>query len=164
MILFKRSFAYTPLHVWGVMVDPDLWSLHATGFRPEVGCEYRITHPAILGTRLLGTGDCTVVAAEPGALLSVQFVGAVREGKPARWTISHRLTAENGATTLTTYLEGVDINDHSEKVLMRIVTESTARSAHLLGERLADRYRRPDKGTAGRAAPRSQQENTPKLR
>lgn len=149
MILFERSFAYAPLRVWGVMVDPDLWSLHTTGFRPQVGCKYRITHPAILGTRLVGTGDCTVVAADPGELLSVEFVGAVREGDPARWTISHRLTAENGATTLTTYLEGVDIKDHSEKVLMRIVAESTARSAHLLGEWLADRYRLPGEENGG---------------
>lgn len=141
MILFERSFAYAPLQVWSVMVDPDLWSLQTTGFRPEVGCRYRVTHPAILGTRLLGTGDCTVVAADPGELLSVDFVGTVREGDPARWTISHRLTGAEHGTTLTTYLKGVDINDHSEKVLMRIVTDSTARSLHVLAERLRDRRR-----------------------
>lgn len=141
MILFEGSFAYAPLQVWSVMVDPDLWSLQTTGFRPEVGCRYRVTHPAILGTRLLGTGDCTVVAADPGELLSVDFVGTVREGDPARWTISHRLTGAEHGTTLTTYLKGVDINDHSEKVLMRIVTDSTARSLHVLAERLRDRRR-----------------------
>lgn len=139
MILFERSFAYPPQHVWRVMVDPDLWSLQTTGFRPEVGCQYRITHPAIMGTRLLGTGDCTVVAADPGELLAVEFVGAVREGNPARWTISHRLTAENDGTVLMTSLDGVDINDHSERVLMRVVTDSTARSLHVLDERLRRR-------------------------
>ncbi|AMW18031.1 hypothetical protein [Mycobacteroides chelonae] len=149
MILFERSFAYAPLQVWSVMVDPDLWSLQTTGFRPEVGCRYRVTHPAILGTRLLGTGDCTVVAADPGELLSVDFVGTVREGDPARWTISHRLTGAEHGTTLTTYLKGVDINDHSEKVLMRIVTDSTARSAHLLEEWLANRYRIPGEEYGG---------------
>lgn len=152
MILLERSFAYAPLQVWRVMVDPDLWSLQTNGFRPEVGCEYRVTHPAIMGTRLLGTGDCTVVAADQGELLAVEFVGAVREGNPARWTISHRLTAEDGGTTLTTCLDGVDVHDRSERVLMRIVTESTARSAHLIAEWLANRYRIPgeeDRGDAG---------------
>ncbi|WP_083337993.1 SRPBCC family protein [Mycobacteroides franklinii] len=139
MILFERSFAYPPPQVWRAMVDPDLWSLQTDGFRPEVGCQYRITHPAIMGTRLLGTGDCTVVAADPGELLAVDFVGAVREGNPARWTISHRLTAEKGGTVLTTCLNGVDINDHSERVLLRVVTDSTARSLHVLDEWLRRR-------------------------
>ncbi|MEU9806839.1 SRPBCC domain-containing protein [Mycobacterium sp. NPDC050853] len=141
MILFERSFAYTPTLIWQVMVDPDLWSLQTNGFRPEVGCQYRITHPAIMGTRLLGTGDCTVVAADPGRLLAVEFVGAVREGDPARWTISHGLAATDGGTTvLTTHLDGVDIHDQSERVLLRIVTDSTARSLHLLNERLHTRH------------------------
>ncbi|MGH3724332.1 MAG: zinc finger domain-containing protein [Mycobacterium sp.] len=60
MILFERPFAHTPMRVWQVMVDPDLWSLQTDGFRPEVGCEYRITHPAIMGTRLLGTGELAI--------------------------------------------------------------------------------------------------------
>jgi uncharacterized protein YndB with AHSA1/START domain len=141
VILFERSFAYTPAQVWRVMVDPDLWSLQTDGFRPEVGCRYRITHPAIMGTRLLGTGDCTVVAADPGKLLAVEFVGAVREGDPARWTISHGLAAADGGTTvLTTHLDGVDIHDQSERVLLRVVTDSTARSLHLLNERLHTRH------------------------
>ncbi|WJR34159.1 SRPBCC domain-containing protein [Mycobacteroides immunogenum] len=136
MILFERSFVHPPPRVWQAMVDPDLWSLQTNGFRPEVGCEYRITHPAIMGTRLLGTGHCTVVAADPGELLAVEFTGAVRAGDPAHWTISHSLAALDGGTTLTTYLDGVDINDHSEKVLLRVVTDSTARSLHVLQERL----------------------------
>ncbi|WP_234795793.1 MULTISPECIES: SRPBCC domain-containing protein [Mycobacteroides] len=149
MILLERSFAYAPPQVWRVMIDPDLWSLQTNGFRPEVGCEYRVTHPAIIGTRLLGTGDCTVVAANPGELLAVKFVGAVREGNPACWTISHRLTAEDGGTTLTTCLDGVDVHDQSERVLMRIVSESTARSAYVLEECLANRYRIPAADDAG---------------
>lgn len=144
MILFERSFAHSPQQVWQEMVDPDLWSLQTSGFRPVVGCQYRITHPAIMGTRLLGTGECTVVAADPGALLAVEFVGAVREGDPARWTISHGLTAtDGGGTDLTTYLDGVDINDHSEKVLMRVVVDSTARSLHVLAERLGGHKNTP---------------------
>ncbi len=66
-------------------------------------------------------------------------MGAVREGNPARWTISHGLTAENDGTVLMTCLDGVDINDHSERVLMRVVTDSTARSLHVLDERLRRR-------------------------
>ncbi len=150
MILFERPFAHTPMRVWQVMVDPDLWSLQTDGFRPEVGCEYRITHPAIMGTRLLGTGDCTVVAADPGELLAVEFVGTVREGEPARWTISHRLMAgQNGTTVLATHLDGVDVHDQSEGILLRIVTESTARSLHLLEEWLTDRYRIPGEKNGG---------------
>lgn len=143
MILFERSFAHSPRQVWQAMVDPDLWSLQTSRFRPVVGCQYRITHPAIMGTRLLGTGECTVVAADPGALLAVEFVGAVREGDPARWTISHGLSATDCGTDLTTYLDGVDINDHSEKVLMRVVVDSTARSLHVLAERLGGHKNTP---------------------
>ncbi|MUM23581.1 hypothetical protein FZI91_18025 [Mycobacterium sp. CBMA271] len=150
MILFERTFAHPPVRVWQAMIDPDLWSLQTNGFRPEVGCEYRITHPAIMGTRLLGTGDCTVVAADPGELLAVEFVGAVRSGDPARWTISHSLTATHeGNTDFVTCLDGVDVGDRSEMVLLHIVTESTARSLHLLEERLTDPYRNPGEKNGG---------------
>lgn len=137
MELFERSFAYPPAWVWDAMVDPDLWTLQTNGFSPVVGCKYRIIHPVVVGNRLVGTGECTVTGAIPGELLMVDFVGLVRSGEPARWTIRHTLAGSGESTVLTVDLTGVNPDDRSEMLLLRVVTEGVARSLHVLEQQLS---------------------------
>lgn len=111
-----RHFSGSPEEVWRLAINPHMWPIAPSDFRPESGFRFTSGQFPVLGPTYTGRLDCQVRAAVPNKLMIVNMVLGTWSGTTKRWVFCSELEdAGGGGTLATTTVSGVDPDSEDQR-------------------------------------------------
>ncbi|PVB33039.1 hypothetical protein [Mycobacteroides abscessus] len=117
-----RSLTRTPLQVWDFLMEPRLWGLKLTGFKPVLSNRFVMEHYSILGTNYTGECRCEIRSLIPERLLefSMEPIGDATRPRPTRWVLRFEINAYLAGSSVVVKIFGVDSSRRSERILLHV--------------------------------------------
>lgn len=110
-----------PRHAHTKLIDPDMWPVAATDFRPEVGSTFTAGPLPVLGGPFTGRLQCTVSAVTPAHLIAFQMILETRSQTPIWWTASFTLKDGPRGPLVDITITGADPTDPHQQILLHVL-------------------------------------------